>query len=144
MLARWRIAADAWHEFIALDARLREAPDALSNELQTSVADPVHGVTIVAGKSTVEIDGNIHRLPVRGTPEITHAEFNESRVRPSYIELHLRYPDSTSGASGLPQAARRSALRFPVPPDAKAQAQHLVAHYSGSLPGKPDFFHGSR
>ena len=142
ILARWRIDAATWREFVALDSELNRSPDAYRNELQIREQVSAEGIVVIAGKTAVEIDGDIHRLPSRGTPEITHAEFNESRIRPSYIELHLYYPGGETGASGVPHSATRTALRFPVPAGAKFDAERLVAQYSGSLGGKPDFFHG--
>jgi len=89
-----------------------------------------------------QVGDSLHRLPQRGTPEITHAELNIGRVRPSFIELHLYYPDGGTGASGVPRGPRRTALRFPVPRAAERDAQGVVAHYAGGRPGKPDLFHG--
>lgn len=142
VLARWHVEATTWRDFIALSRELDQAPDALRNELSLGEETSADGIDVVAGKSAIEIDGSIHRLPIRGTPEITGAQFNESRIRPSYIELDLYYPGGGYGASGVPQSPTRTCLRFPVPPGANADAERLVAHYGGSTPGTPDFFHG--
>jgi hypothetical protein len=145
IIARWRVDVATWREFIALNDRINQDPDGLPNELSLDLRKdvPANGVEVIAGETAVQVDDSIHTLPRRGTPEITHAELNSSRVRPSYIEFHLYYPGGGAGASGVPRSPTRTALRFPVAPDALRDAERVVAHYSGSLPGKPDFFHGA-
>jgi len=143
ILARWRVDAASWRAFLTLNHQLNQEPGALPNELNFNLRKdvPAGGVDVIVSRTGVEIDGDFHHLPIRGTPEITHAELN-SRAAPSFIELWLYYPGGSYGASGIPQPSRRRALRFPVAARAQSDAERVVAHYSGSLPGKPDFFHG--
>jgi hypothetical protein len=142
VLARWRVDAAAWRDFIALNHELDQSPDALHNELSIDEPMAADGIAVVVGKTAIEIDGSIHRLPARGTPEITHAEFHESRIKPSYIELALYYPGGGYGASGVPQEPTRTCLCFPIASGAQRDAERVVAHYGGNVPGTPDFFHG--
>ncbi len=101
---------------------------------------PVGGVEVIAGKSAVSIDGSIHLLG--SVAEITHVEFNASRVRPSYVAFQLYYPSGGYGASGTSTSEARTVLRFPVAPGAERDAARLVAQFAGSQPRKPDVFHG--
>ena len=93
---------------------------------------------VIVGKAGVQIGDSIHRLPLRSTPEITEARLHEGT--PSIIELLLYYPPYATRFGMSP--ARYTALRFPVGPGALAEARQAVAHFSGDLPGEPDFFHG--
>lgn len=142
ILARWRIDADTWRDFLALNDEIHRQPGVLYNELSIRDEIPATGVEIVVGKTAVEIDGSIHRFPRRGIPEITHAQLHDNPGGPSYIEFLLYYPGGGQGASGVPMRAVRTALRFPVAGTAWREASMVVAHYSGQLPGTPDFFHG--
>lgn len=142
VLARWRIDAAHWRDFLALNSELDRAPGAYSNELSVREEVPAEGIEVIAGKFAIEIDGDFHALPARGTPEITRAEFHAGRDGLSYIELDLYYPGGGQGASGVPMAPKRSCLRVPVPPGAQGDAERLVAHYGGNVPATPDFFHG--
>jgi hypothetical protein len=145
IIARWHVDAATWRDFIALNHGINQEGGMLLNELSIREEVPAAGIEVIAGRTAVQVDGSIHALPRRGTPEITHAELNTSRVRPSYIELHLYYPGGGYGASGVPRPPVRTALRFPVAAGIQAQrdAERVVAHYNGDLPGKPDFYHGS-
>ena len=143
IIARWRVDAATWRAFIAHNYNLG-AESGLLNELSLAIRDevPAGGIEVIVGKEAIEVDGSIYPLPRRGTPAITHAELNISRVRPSFIELHLYYPGGGTGASGVPRAPTCTALRFPVAADALRDADRVVAHFRGDLPGEPDFFHG--
>lgn len=143
IIARWHIDSATWRAFIAHNATLNQESGAVVNELSIREDVPAQGVEVVVGKTAVDIGGSVHMLPRRGTPEITHAELNISRVRPSFIELHLYYPEGGTGDSGVPHSSMRTALRFPVPPHAHRDAESVVAHYRGDQPGKADFFHGA-
>lgn len=68
VVARWRVDAQTWQAFIALNSRLNQEPDALINELSIRDAVPEQGIAIIVGKTAVQIDESIHRLPRRGTP----------------------------------------------------------------------------
>ncbi len=143
ILARWHVDKWVWRDFLTLNAQLHEGPDALPNELDPPAEVPPEGIEITAGKSAINIGGSIHMVPVRGTPEIQRAELNESRIRPSYIELQLKYPGGGTGASGIPRKPTYTVLRFPVAPTALREARVAVAHYNGDTPAAPDFFHGT-
>jgi hypothetical protein len=142
ILARWRVDAATWRQFLAHDRELNRESGALVNELSIRDEVPDDGIEVIVGSTAVQIDGSLHALPRRGTPEITHAKLNTSRVRPTYIELHLYYPGGGHGASGVTFSATRTALRFPVPSGAQEDAELVVAHYGGDQPGRADFFHG--
>jgi hypothetical protein len=73
-------------------------------------------------------------------PEVTSAALHD--LHPAVIELQLYYPAGGHGASGVPRAPTRSALRFPVGAGAWKEADTVVAHYRGDTPRKADFFHG--
>lgn len=143
IIARWHVDAKTWRAFIAHNEMLNQESGALINELSIREAVPADGIEVIVGKTAIEIDGSIHALQ-RGTPEITHAELNTSRVRPSYVELQLYYPGGGHGTSGVPRSATRSVLRFPVAAGAQREAEWVVAHYGGKQPVKPGFFSRQR
>ncbi|MCW5892864.1 MAG: hypothetical protein KIT14_20315 [bacterium] len=80
------------------------------------------------------MDGSIHRLPARGTPQITGAVFQEGSC---VVDLGLHYP----GVIGKVRALS-TRLRFPFAPGSLAAARQVVAHYGSGLRAEPDFFHG--
>lgn len=143
ILGRWRIGAEAWREFKALNDNIHRRPDVLFNEFQLRDEIPADGIEIIVRKTAIKIDGSIHRFPTRGVPEVTHSELHDGNGGPSYIELLLYYPGSGAGTSGVAQTSTRTALRFPVPGSSWREAKTIVAHYGGLLGGTPDFFHGS-
>ena len=142
ILARWRIDADTWRDFRSLNDEIHRQSGVLYNELSIRDEIPAEGVEIIVGKTALEIDGSIHRFPRHGTPQVTHAQLHDNLSGPSFIEFLLYYPGGGQGASGVPMRAVRTALRFPVVGTAWREASMVVAHYSGQLPGTPDFFHG--
>ena len=135
LLARWRIDARDWREFLELDRERNGESGRHANEFSARQEVPADGVEVLVGEEAIEIDGSVHRLPRHGTPEIVRYEFDESRVRPSVIEFDLVYAGGDS-----PDV--QTCLRFPVPAGAQAQARRIVAHYGQQLPVKPSFFHG--
>ena len=143
IIARWHVDAATWRAFIAQNEQLHQDRRGLSNELLIRDGGSGDGVEVIVGDTAVEIDGSIHVLPRRGTPEITHAELKTGGTGPAFVELRLYYPRGGYGASGVPQSARRTALRFPVTSGARRDAERVVAHYASGRPGKADFFHGT-
>ena len=139
IIARWRVDAAAWHEFVAGDREWGQGRDALSNELSLPDRVPEDGIEVIVGKNAVQIDQSIHRL-TSGMPEVTSATLHD--LHPAVIELQLYYPGGGHGASGVPRAPTRSALRFPVGTGAWKEAGIVVAHYGGDSSRKADFFHG--
>ena len=139
MIARWRVDAAAWSEFVVADREWNMGRDALFNELSIPDSVPDAGIEVIVGKSAVQIDQSIHRL-TSGMPEVTNAILHD--LHPAVIELQLYYPGGGHGASGVPRAPSRSALRFPVGSGAWKEAGTVVAHYRGDTPRKADFFHG--
>ena len=139
IIARWRVDATKWQQFVAADREWNQTRDALSNELSFPEKIPDDGIEVIVGKNAVQIDQSIHRL-TSGMPEVTSAILHD--LHPAVIELQLYYPGGGHGASGVPRAATRSALRFPVGAGAWKEAETVVAHYRGDTPRKADFFHG--
>ncbi len=139
IIARWRVEPAAWTDFVAADREWNQGRDALFNELSLPGSVPDEGVEVIVGRNTVQIDQSIHRI-TGGVPEVTSATLHD--LRPSVIELQLYYPGGGHGASGVPRAPSRSALRFPVGTGAWKEAGIVVAHYRGDTPRKEDFFHG--
>ncbi|MEO7168709.1 MAG: hypothetical protein ABI016_16960 [Chthoniobacterales bacterium] len=139
IIARWRVEAEAWHEFVALDRQWNEGGETLPNELSRPEIVPADGVEVIVGKDAIQIGESIHRL-TGGMPEVTAATLVESR--PAVIDLQLYYPGGGYGASGVPHSARRAALRFPVGQNAGNEAGAVVAHYRGDTPREASFYHG--
>ncbi len=139
VIARWRIEPAAWQQFIALNQQWGVAGDFYPNELSLPDAVPEEGVEVIVGKGAIQVGESIHRIS-GGMPEVTGAFLHESQ--PAVIELHLYYPGGGHGASGVPRAATRNALRFPVARGYWEEASTVVSHYRGDAPREPDFFHG--
>lgn len=142
VIARWHVDAATWRAFIAHNDLLNQESDARINELSIRDEVPANGIDVIVGREVVQVDGSIHMLPRRGTPQVTHAGLNASRVRPSFIELQLYYPGGGYGASGVPRSSLRTALRFPVAASAHRAAEQVVKYYVSGRPGEADFFHG--
>ena len=143
VIARWRVEPVSWRAFVAHEQTLdQDFAGAPKNELSIRRSVPEDGIDVIAGRSAIQVGDSIHALPHRGTPEVTHAEFDTSRVRPSYVELQLYYPGGGQGAAGVPRGPTRTVLRFPVATGFEAAAEEIVAHFGGNRPGQPDFFHG--
>jgi hypothetical protein len=100
VLARWHVDADTWQAFVTYDRQLSQDDTFLPNELLPRDAVPAAGLAVIVGETAVQVGESIHRLPRRGTPEVTHADLNKGRVRPSFIDLRLYYPGGGGGASG--------------------------------------------
>jgi hypothetical protein len=139
IIARWRVDPLAWREFVGTDYEWSQGRAALSNELSLPDTVPEEGIEVIVGKSAVQIGESIHRL-TSGVPEVTTAILHD--LHPAVIELQLYYPGGGHGASGVPRAPSRSALRFPVGTAAWKEAASVIAHYRGESPRKADFFHG--
>jgi hypothetical protein len=135
LLARWRIDAEYWREFLELDRQRNAEAGRRPNEFSPREQVPASGVEILVGEEAIEIDGSVHRLPRHGTPQILRREFDESRVRPSVIEFELVHGDAGTG-----DEPGHTCLRFPVPAGAQQEARRIVDHYG--QPGGRSFFHG--
>ena len=140
IIARWRVDPATWRAFVEHVGKLGPLYEALPSG--DPVPDP--GIEVIVGENAVQLGDAIVALPRHSTPEVTRAALHASDVswRPSFVELGLYYPGGGSGASGVPTVGVHTVLRFPVAPEALADAQRVVAHYAGSRPGAPTFFHG--
>ena len=134
IVARWHVDAETWRAFVADDRQRGRQAGELPNELLLGDDVPPTGVEVIVGESAAQIDESVHPLPRRGTPEVTHAQLNKGRVRPSFVELQLFYPEGGYGASGIPRDSTRTALRFPVPWAALPDAERVVAYYASGRP----------
>jgi hypothetical protein len=138
IIARWRVNSDDWRRFVAEDPLWSSHAQGRLNEFSPSGASEPNGVEVIVGKAAVQIGDSIHRVSLRGTPEITEARLHDGT--PSIIELLLYYPPYATRFGMSP--ARYTALRFPVGQGAIAMAGQVVAHFRGDLGSEPDFFHG--
>ena len=130
IIARWRVDAATWREFVTHIDKLDQEFRFLYIGLRAEA--PAGGIEVIVGNEAVEIDGDVYELPRRDPPTITHAALNTSRVRPSFIELHLYYPGGGSGAGGL-FSPKHMVLRFAVVADALREAARVVAHFREDL-----------
>jgi len=135
VLARWRVARESWRAFAAYDATRERMP---LNELTPRDDAPASGVEVIVGKTAMLIGESVHRLPLRGVPEVTHAALYDG-VDPAVVELMLYRPGT--GPEGTARAPLRTRLTFPVPAGALADARRVVAEFSARS-GPADFFHG--
>lgn len=144
VIARWRLSPDEWRAFLALEQQRQATDGELGNELVPRDEIPPEGVEVIIGQEAVQVDGSIHRIPLRGTPEVLRADLqdNDGAGALATIELHLKYPSTGSTTSGGPRPPTYTRLRFPLPGPSWRDARRVVAHFNRDLPGKPDFFHG--
>ena len=138
IIARWRVEAEDWQRFVALDPQWSSHAQGRLNEFSPSEAVESNGVEVIVGKAAVQIGESIHRVSLRTTPEITEARLHDGT--PPVIELHLYHP--AYGTRFGMRPARYTALRFPVGQEALTDARQVVAHFRGDLGAEPDFLHG--
>ena len=125
IIARWHVDAAKWQRFVEVDREWTRTRDALPNELSVSEELADGGIEVIVGSDAVQIGQSIHRL-TSGMPEVTDATLHD--LQPPVIELQLYYPAGGHGAfAGVPRAAIRSALRFPVATGAWKEAESVVA-----------------
>lgn len=135
VVARWRVDADTWERFAALDAELQSAPGMPPNELRFPKQATAGAVEVIIGRGAVVVGDAVHVVPERGTPEVLAATIDESRLRLTFIELRLLHPNADG-----PDV--HTLLRFPVADGGLGAARRAVAHFRRENPGRPDFFHG--
>ncbi len=90
IIARWRVEAEDWQRFVALNRQWPSGANGRLNEFIPSEAAEPNGVEVIVGKAAVQIGDSIHRVPLRSTPEITEALLHDGT--PPVIELQLYYP----------------------------------------------------
>ncbi len=140
VMARWRIEPALWRDFLALNDRLQQEPQALPGELPLDRPVPAHGFELIAGQAAVQIGEDVIALPRRGEPQVTRATMVRSVTGVTYVELQLYVAPNLVGDNAYP--ARWSVLRFPVQRGAEREAMRFVAFYEAGRPGTADFFHG--
>ncbi|MEO7252304.1 MAG: hypothetical protein ABIW30_06835 [Arenimonas sp.] len=136
LIARWRVEAPEWREFLAWDREQVASGERALNFFSPRKEVSPHGVEILVADDAIQIDGSTHALPRHGTPQVTHSELDEARARPSVLELGLSFPASESG----PAFTR---LCFPVARGKEQEARAVVGYFREGRPGKATFFHGS-
>ncbi|MCB9850527.1 MAG: hypothetical protein H6817_07460 [Phycisphaerales bacterium] len=142
ILARWCVDPASWRAFVAQGNQFGGQRNDIPNEYSALTHAPDAGIEIIVGREAIQIEESIHTLPRRGTPEVTYVELVTGQGGPDCIELGLYYPPGGHGASGVPRSAKRTMLRFPVTPDARGEAEAVVAYYESGRPGEADWFHG--
>jgi len=135
VLARWRVAPERWRLFVAYDRARDGMP---LNELAPRDDAPGSGVEVIVGKTAMLIGDSVHRLPLHGAPEVSHAALYEG-VDPAVVELRLYRPGT--GPEGTARGPIRTRLTFPVASGALPDARRVVTEFSARR-GEPDFFHG--
>ena len=138
VIARWHLPAATWDAFVRRDRELNARGGIPPNEFsprEEAGAD----VDVIVGKEAISIDGSIHRLPLRGAPEVTHAELVSDQ--PDYVQLHLLHPPTVS-RNGAVRPSQPGLLRFPLPAGAWREGRQVVAHFLRLTPQEADFFHG--
>jgi hypothetical protein len=143
LLAEWKVDVYEWRDFRALHAQRQEEDSLRASALHLRDEIPDEGITVRVGRTAIEVDGSVHQLPERGVPEIQQATLHDSRVRPCFLELDLKYPGGGAGASGVPRGPTYTVLRVPVPRAAMPAAGKVAAHFNGVRGGTPDVFHGT-
>jgi hypothetical protein len=131
VLARWHIEADRWREFVELE---RQAAGPPYNELSVADAIPAGGVDVIVGKEAILVGRSVHRVPGRGTPQVTDAVLREGSC---VVDLGLYYPGVAPRFRSV-----QTRLRFPFASGSLGAAREVVAHYGGGSRAEPDFFHG--
>jgi hypothetical protein len=115
--ARWRVGAERWAQFVALEARLAasgEPPNILRPRAEA------RDVEVIAGAKSVVVDGELHDF-ADGLPFVTGA-----RVRfgpPLCVEIALYYPGEDSGDG------EARVLRVPVGAGADGDAARMRTRF---------------
>ena len=90
IIARWRVEAEDWQRFVAQDPDWSSHAQGRPNEFRPSGAAESNEVKVIVAKAAVQIGESIHRVSLRGTPEITEARLHDGA--PPIIELLLFHP----------------------------------------------------
>jgi hypothetical protein len=128
-IARWHVHPGEWEQFRKLDARRAAEDPSLVNDLSIRKAIPSRGVEVIAGETSLLVDGSYHGLRPGGLPELRDVSWLEGP--PTCLEFSLLYPRGRYGGT-LPLT-----LRVPVPPGALGAAQRVVDHYAPRVRRKP-------
>lgn len=137
VLAKWRVDADTWQRFVALETEIRARPDARTPELRLPDTPPAGSVDVVVGRAAVQVGDELYDTPERGSPEIVWAHLHDERLKLAMIELCLLFHPTQ-----VDQSPEYRLLRFPVADGSLAAARVAAAHFARESPQRPDFFHG--
>ncbi len=81
IIARWRVEAEDWQRFLALNRQWPSGANGRLNEFIPSEAAEPNGVEVIVGKAAVQIGESIHRVSLRSTPEIRKRSCTMGRRR---------------------------------------------------------------
>ncbi len=81
IIARWRVEAEDWQRFLALNRQWPPGANGRMNEFIPSEAAEPDGVEVIVGKAAVQIGESIHRVSLRSTPEIRKRSCTMGRRR---------------------------------------------------------------
>ena len=137
VIARWRVDADTWQRFVALETKLRARPDAPTPEFRIPETSDPRDRDVVVGRGAVQVGDELYDTPERGTPEIVWAHLNDERLKLAFVELCLLFHPTQVG-----QSPEYRLLRFPIADGSLAAARTAVAHFARETPQRPDFMHG--
>ena len=114
LIARWRVLAPVWRQFLALSKDFD-----FYNEIAPRKQVPRNGIEIIASKRAIMVDGDI--VMVDGLTRVTQARLNAGA--PTCVDLDLLTQSRRGGI--------RTRMVFPVPDAALGQAQVLVDCFNG-------------
>ncbi|HEX8223245.1 MAG TPA: hypothetical protein VF605_05465 [Allosphingosinicella sp.] len=121
VIARWRVPAAEWDRFRGLDGRRSAEDFDLGNDLWIRRRTPPEGIEVIAGETSVLVDGSYHALRPGGIPDLREVRWLSGS--PDCLEFALLYP------RGRYVRTVPMTLRVPVPLPARAAAQTVLAHY---------------
>ncbi|MEA3052467.1 MAG: hypothetical protein QOG72_1370 [Sphingomonadales bacterium] len=128
-IARWHVYPGEWEQFRKLDARRAAEDSSLVNDLWIRKAIPSQGIEVIAGETSLLVDGSYHVLRPGGLPEVREVRWLDGP--PTCLEFALVYPRSRYGGT-VP-----TTLRVPVPSGSRGAAQRVVDHFRPRLIRKP-------
>lgn len=128
VIARWRVDAEDWERFRALDAARQAANPSVKSDFTARATTPASGVEVIVGRRQIMMDGSYHWLRPHplGPPELRDVHWLADPQQPEIIEFSLDYPDVQYGT--VP-----AVLRVPVAPDARDVAVRVLQHFQGLI-----------
>lgn len=124
LVARWRVSAEQWRAFCAINATLdaQRGPN-LRNALSLKTDATGRDVEVLIGAKAVEINGEFRHLPIR-KPRALGAVLLSGP--PACVELALLFPGGMDTMDSL------VSFRFPIAsgPEGEALAQRVLAHFN--------------
>jgi hypothetical protein len=121
VIARWRIDAQRWKDFVTIDAQYTAQDPRFRNDFSIlpKPSEPEPEIIVIA--DAIQLDGDLHRVPRDGFPSIVQIDWLDSY--PACLNFQMAH----GGGEGQ---IHYFSLRFPIAPGAETDARRVVEHFS--------------